>query len=155
MKNPQLANYSTHWLQYQVLWAKYHQDTFDGDLPIIMSQEMAILCSLKLKRFFELKAQTLNMSEEQIEEAFKQGALQKPAAPSLSQSNLECCIAQIYASSRLHTSSFLPPILATDIAQARKDIQKFGLFFDFCSLDDLFLSNEKDEMNKKSVYCIE
>ena len=133
-----LENYSPNLNQYQSLWEKYgtQAQPSPGSLPIpvIASQEEAIQWSLKLRAYFDSKATELNISADKFRRVFIAAARVVPKVERGTEPML-------YSMSSL----VFPALIAADYDKdAAIDIDKYGLHFDFKTVDDLFLSDESD-----------
>lgn len=125
--------------QYLNLWIKYGSghNSSPGALaaPMIASQEEAISWSLKLRAFFEDKVKELHkpISADKLRRLFIIASQLVPKCERNNDTFLFDALSIAYA-------TFTPDY----DKMARIDIDKYGLHFDFGSVEDLFLSDESD-----------
>lgn len=130
-----LNGYSVLLPKYQELWGKYgktEKSKVNTSL-VISTQEDSIKWSLKLQTVFDILAKELGKTPEEVRQLFIEGI----NGPTLLTNKIYAGLANIS-----HWVAVTPEQIA----------ERFGLFFDINSIDDLFLSYEDD---KNSVIEIE
>jgi hypothetical protein len=139
-----LTGYNPNILKYNELWAKYQkgelpkEGTASLKRPLINNQDDAIRCSLLLVKYLEAKAKENNVPVGILKQVFK-----KRAAIPEGLVGAERLVAGIGAVQELFGESF---------SEIHAAIEKFELWFDFKTVDDLFLEEESVE---KGVFTIE
>jgi len=150
-----LENYNPNWLEYQELWKKYGENKQVNKasltIPKLSCQEDSVKWSLKLKEALSSLVNE-NSSFKGIIIAFIDGTRWRD---SLGETNLEKGLGNVFKYIRFDGGksilgyakghAYAHMCVGTeDLKQAKEFIKKFNLFFDFNSIDDLFLSEEND-----------
>jgi len=143
-----LENYNPNWLEYQKLWAKYgsskkSQDTYPN--TVISTQEQSIIASIKLRKLFNVLGQENNIEVSEIVRDFMNGT--RDHLSSKTKSMLLAGLSNLIVSIKRHKEPYCLQFLpnSEDIKAAEELRNKFELFFEFDSLEDLFLPEENDE----------
>lgn len=141
-----LENYNPNFHKYEALWAKYGSKTQEvpTGVQLITSQELAAIWSIKLRNYLSGKAKELKIREGEVFDSFKQGVEEFDKKKFVDTTRTAWGLARIHVMATRDIMGEICPILPLDIEAAKEEIAKFGLFFDFNSLDDLFLSDESD-----------